>query len=41
MVNDPLAKFMFCSPSEGGVALVVCRADRAPRYAAKPVLTRR
>ena len=23
---------MFCSPSEGGVTLVVCRADRAPRY---------
>ena len=40
MVNDPLTKFMFCSPSEGGVALVVCRADRAPRYTAKPVLIR-
>ena len=40
MVNDPLTKFMFCSPSEGGVALVVCRADRAPRYAARPVLIR-
>ena len=23
---------MFCSPSEGRVALVVCRADRGPRY---------
>ena len=40
MVNDPLTRFMFCSPSEGGVALVVCRADRAPRYAARPVLIR-
>lgn len=40
MVNDPLTKFMFCSPAEGGVALVVCRADRAPRYTAKPVLIR-
>lgn len=37
MVNDPLTKFMFCSPSEGGVALVVCRADHAERYCAKPV----
>ena len=37
MVNDPLTKFMFCSPSEGGVALVVCRADIAEKYNAKPV----
>jgi acetyl-CoA acetyltransferase len=29
MVNDPLTKYMFCSPSEGGVALVVCREDIA------------
>ena len=38
MVNDPLTKFMFCSPSEGGVALVVCRADQASKYTDKPVL---
>jgi acetyl-CoA acetyltransferase len=37
MVNDPLTKFMFCSPSEGGVALVLCRADKAQQYARKPV----
>ncbi len=37
MVNDPLTKFMFCSPSEGGVALVLCRADHATRYTDKPV----
>ncbi len=37
MVNDPLTKFMFCSPSEGGVALVVCREDIADRYTDKPV----
>ncbi len=37
MLNNPLTKFMFCSPAEGGVALVVCRADRASRYCAKPV----
>ena len=37
MVNNPLTKFMFCSPSEGGVALVLCRADKAKNYCAKPV----
>ena len=40
MVNDPLTKFMFCSPSEGGVALVLCRADTARRYTDKPVYLR-
>ncbi len=33
----PLTKFMFCSPAEGGVALVLCRADRAREYCARPV----
>ena len=37
MVNDPLTKFMFCSPSEGGVALILCRADHAKRYTDTPV----
>jgi acetyl-CoA C-acetyltransferase len=37
MVNDPLTKYMFCSPSEGGVALVVCRGDLAHRYTSTPV----
>ena len=37
MVNDPLTKFMFCSPSEGGVALVLCRGDQAGQYTDKPV----
>jgi acetyl-CoA acetyltransferase len=37
MVNDPLTKYMFCSPSEGGAALVVCREDIAHRYTDKPV----
>ena len=40
MVNDPLTKFMFCSPAEGGVALVLCRADKAKNYCAKPVYLR-
>jgi acetyl-CoA acetyltransferase len=37
MVNDPLTKFMFCSPAEGGVALILCRADHAKRYTDTPV----
>jgi len=37
MLNHPLTKFMFCAPAEGGVALVLCRADLAKRYARKPV----
>jgi len=37
MVNDPLTKFMFCSPSEGGVALVLARADKAHEYTDTPV----
>ncbi len=40
MVSDPLRKFMFCSPGEGAVALVVCDAKIARRYAEKPVLIR-
>ena len=37
MVSQPLTKYMFCSPAEGAVALVLCRADVAHRYAAHPV----
>jgi acetyl-CoA acetyltransferase len=37
MVSHPLTKFMFCSPGEGGVALVLCRGDRARRYTSRPV----
>jgi acetyl-CoA C-acetyltransferase len=40
MVNDPLTKYMFCSPAEGGVALVVCRGAIAHRYQAAPVFVR-
>jgi acetyl-CoA C-acetyltransferase len=40
MVSDPLTKFMFCSPAEGAVALVLCRADLAERFAAPPVRLR-
>jgi len=37
MLAYPLTQYMFCSPGEGGVALVVCRADLAHKYSDKPV----
>jgi acetyl-CoA acetyltransferase len=40
MISHPLTKYMFCSPGEGGVALVVCRAELASRYPRKPVHVR-
>jgi len=40
MVSDPLTKFMFCSPAEGAVALVLCRADMVDRFAQPAVQLR-
>jgi acetyl-CoA acetyltransferase len=40
MVNDPLTQYMFCSPGEGAVALVLARGDRARKLARKPVKLR-
>ncbi len=40
MVNDPLTKFMFCSPSEGAVALVLASAAKARELGATPVWVR-
>jgi acetyl-CoA C-acetyltransferase len=37
MISHPLTQYMFCSPGEGAVALVVCRADQARRYTDQPV----
>ncbi len=37
MLSYPLTQYMFCSPGEGGVALVLCRADRAKQYHPRPV----
>jgi acetyl-CoA acetyltransferase len=37
MVSPPLTKYMFCSPAEGAVALVLCRADIASRFTDTPV----
>ena len=37
MVCHPLRKYMFCSPAEGGCAMILCRADKVKQYAVKPV----
>ncbi len=37
MVADPLRQYMFCSPGEGGCALILCRADKAAQYTSKPL----
>ncbi|MEM7020515.1 MAG: thiolase family protein, partial [Pseudomonadota bacterium] len=40
MLAYPLTQYMFCSPGEGGVALVMCRADQAHKYTNNPVYLR-
>ncbi|MET7333478.1 thiolase family protein [Nonomuraea sp. NPDC005650] len=40
MLNHPFTQYMFCSPDEGGAALVLCRADLARRYTDHPVYVR-
>jgi acetyl-CoA acetyltransferase len=40
MVNHPLTQYMFCSPGEGAVALVLCRAEKAREHAGAPVYLR-
>lgn len=37
MVANPLTQYMFCSPGEGGVALVLAAADQAHRFTDRPV----
>jgi acetyl-CoA C-acetyltransferase len=37
MISHPLTQYMFCSPGEGAVALVLCRADKARQYTSTPV----
>ncbi|MGM9486907.1 thiolase family protein [Ideonella sp. YS5] len=39
-VNLPLRKYMFCSPAEGGAALVLCSARSAHKYSRHPVLVK-
>jgi acetyl-CoA acetyltransferase len=40
MVSHPLTHYMFCTPGEGGVALLLCRAELARRYTDTPVYLR-
>lgn len=40
MISHPLTQYMFCSPGEGAVALVLARADQARRYTDTPVYLR-
>jgi acetyl-CoA C-acetyltransferase len=37
MLSYPLTQYMFCSPGEGGVALILAPADKAHKYTDKPV----
>lgn len=40
MLNYPLTHYMFCAPDEGAAAVIMCRADLAHRFTAKPVYVR-
>ncbi|MFL5828897.1 MAG: thiolase family protein [Solirubrobacteraceae bacterium] len=40
MVNNPLTQYMFCSPGEGAVALVLATGDQLRRRAGPPVFLR-
>jgi acetyl-CoA C-acetyltransferase len=40
MVNHPLTQYMFCSPGEGAVALVLARGERLRRAVRTPVYLR-
>ena len=40
MVNDPLTKYMFCSPSEGAAAIVLASPERARQLRPDPVFLR-
>jgi acetyl-CoA acetyltransferase len=39
-LNYPLTQYMFCAPDEGAAAVIMCRADLAHKYTAKPVYVR-
>ncbi len=40
MLNYPLTQYMFCSPDEGAAAVVMCRAEDAPKYTDTPIYLR-
>lgn len=37
MLSNPLTKYMFCSPAEGGVALILASEKAARRFTTRPV----
>ena len=37
MINDPLTKYMFCSPSEGGAAIILTSTERAKQMSDRSV----
>ena len=37
MVCHPLRKYMFCSPAEGGCAMILCSAEKARQLTSNPV----
>lgn len=37
MINDPLTRYMFCSPAEGGVALILASERKARELGAAPI----
>jgi acetyl-CoA acyltransferase len=37
MVNDPLTRYMFCSPGEGGAAIILASESAAAKLDARPV----
>ena len=40
MLNYPLTHMMFCAPDEGAAAVIMCRADLAHKFTAKPVFVK-
>ncbi|MGH3632741.1 thiolase family protein [Mycobacterium sp.] len=40
VLNYPLTQYMFCTPDEGAAAVIMCRADLAPRFSSKLVFLR-
>ncbi len=40
MIADPLTQYMFCSPAEGAVALVLASSDVAPQFTRSPTYLR-
>ena len=40
MLSYPLTQYMFCSPGEGGVALILAKGDIAHRYTDNPIFLR-